>query len=64
MYEVEFIDCQVMEYGANIITEIILSQVDSDGYSLILMEGIVDYRKDESVVIIMEVKYITTKTGQ
>ena len=29
-----------------------------------LMEGIVDYRKDESVAVSMEVKYITTKNGQ
>ena len=41
-----------------------LSKVDSDGYCLMLMEGIVDYRKDESVAINMEEKYIITKTGQ
>ena len=64
MYEVEFIDGQVKEYGANIIAENMLSQVDSDGYSLMLMEDIVDYRKEESVAISMEDKYITTKNGQ
>ena len=64
MYEVEFIDGQVKEYGANIIAENMLSRVDSDGYSLMLMEGIVDYRKDESVAISMEDKYITTKNSQ
>ena len=63
MYEVEFIDGQVKEYRANIIAENMLAQVDSDGYSLMLMEGIVDYRKDESVVISMEDKYVITKTG-
>ena len=46
MYEVEFIDGQVKEYGANIIAENMLSQVDSNGYSLMLMEGIVNYRTD------------------
>ena len=64
MYEVEFIDGQVKEYGANIIAENMLSQVDSDGYSLMLMEGIVNYRKDESVAIGMEDKYITMRNGQ
>ena len=64
MYEVEFIDGQVKEDGANIIAENMLSQVDSGGYSLTLMEGIVDYRKDESVAVSTEDKYIITKTGQ
>ena len=64
MYEVEFIDGHVKEYGANIIAENMLFQVDSDGYSLMLMEAIVNYRKDESVAISMEDKYITTKNGQ
>ena len=64
MYEVEFIDSQVKENGANIIAENRLSQVDSDGYSLMLMEGIVDYRKDKSVAVSMENKYIITKTSQ
>ena len=64
MYKVEFIDGHVKVYGANIIAENILSLVDSDGYSFMLMEGIVDYRKDESVAISIEDKYITTKNSQ
>ena len=64
MYKVEFMDSQEKEYGANIIADNMLSQVDSSRYSLMLMEGIVDYRKDKSVAISMEDKYITTKTGQ
>ena len=64
MYEVEFINGQVKEYGANIVAGNMLTQVNSDRYSLMLMEGIVDYRKDESVAISMEDKYIITKTSQ
>ena len=64
MYKVEFIDGQVKEYAANIIAENMLSQVDSNRYSLMLMEGIVNYRKDESVAVSMEDKYVTTKNGQ
>ena len=63
MCKVELIDSQVKEYGANIIAENMLLQVDSDGYSL-MMGGIVNYRKDESVAISMEDKYITTKNIQ
>ena len=64
MCEVEFADGTVKEYGANIITENMLPQVDSEGFSLALMEGIVDFRCDESVAIPMEEKYIITKMGQ
>ena len=64
MYEVEFAGGTVKEYGANIIAENILCQVDSEGFSLALMEGIVDFRCDESVAVPMEEMYIILKTGQ
>ena len=41
-----------------------LQQVDSEGFSLALMEGMVDFRCDESVAVPMEEKYMITKTGQ
>ena len=63
-YDVEFPDGQVKEYGANIIAENILTQVDSDGYSLSLMDSIIDYQRDLSQAIPIEDKYITTKSGQ
>ena len=37
MYNVEFFNGQVKEYGTNIIAENMLTQVESDGYSLSLM---------------------------
>ena len=64
MYEVEFANGAVKEYGANIIAENMLRQVDLEGFSLALMEGIVDFRCDESVAVPIEEKYIITKTGQ
>ena len=64
MYEVEFADRTVKEYGANIIAESMLRQVDSESFSLALMEGIVDFRCDEPVAVMIEEKYIITKTGQ
>ena len=41
-YNVEFSDGQVKEYGTNIIAENMLTQVDSDGYSLSLMDSIIE----------------------
>ena len=64
MYEVELADGRIKEYGANIITENILTQVDSNGFSLSLMEGIIDYKCDDSVASPKMDKYITTSRGQ
>ena len=41
-----------------------LTQVDSDGYSLSLMDSIIDHQRDPSQAIPIEDKYITTKSGQ
>ena len=64
MYEVKLVDGRIKEYGANIIAENMLTQVDSDGFSLALMEGIIDYKCDDSIAISKEDKYITTGRGQ
>ena len=64
IYEVELADGRIKEYAANIIAENMLTQVDSDGFSLSLMEGIIDYKRDDSVAIPKEDKYITTSRGQ
>ena len=64
MYEVELADGRIKEYGVNIIAEKMLTQVDSDGFSLSLMEGIIDYKHDDSVAIPKTDKYITTARGQ
>jgi hypothetical protein len=64
VYEVEFPDGQTKEYAANTIAENMLSQVDSDGYSTTLIQGIVDFRKDESTAIPKSNKWVTTARGQ
>ena len=64
MYEVELADGRIKEYGANIIAENMLTQVDSDGFSLSLMEGIINHKRDDSVAIPKMDKYITTSRGQ
>ena len=64
MYEVELVDGRIKEYRANIIAENMLTQVDSDGFSLTLMEGIIDYKRDDSIATPKTEKYITTRSGQ
>ena len=64
IYKVELADGRIKEYAANIIAENMLTQVDSDGFSLSLMEGIIDYKRDDSMAITKEDKYITTSRGQ
>ena len=63
-YDVEFPDGQVKEYGTNIIAENMLTKVDSDGYSLSLMDSIIDHKRDPSQAIPMEDKHIATKSRQ
>ena len=41
-----------------------LTQVDSDRYSLSLMDSIIDHQRDPSQAIPMEDKHVTTKSGQ
>ena len=64
MYEVKLADGRIKEYRVNIIAENMLTQVDSDGFSLALMEGIIDYKRDDSIAIPKVDKYITTGRGQ
>jgi hypothetical protein len=64
VYDMEFPDGTVREYSANLIAENMLTQVDSDGYSLTLMEGIVDYRRDEAGVVSKDDGYVITKRGR
>ena len=64
IYEVEFTDRQAKEYGTNIITKNMLTQVDLDSFSLALMEGIIDHAKDEATTVPMEDKYLITWSGQ
>ena len=64
IFDVEFSDGTVKEYAANLIAENILTQVDSEGYSMTMMDGIVDHRVDPSQAVPKEEKYVQTKRGQ
>ena len=64
IYDVEFPDGQVKEYAANNIAENMLTQVDSDGMSTTLMEGIVDHQRNEAKALHRQDKYVQTKNGR
>ena len=64
IYEVEFNDGTIKEYSANVITDNMVQQVDSEGFILTLMEGIADYKKDSDTAINKHVKYIVTRRSQ
>ena len=64
IYEVEFADGEIREYMANLIAEGMLVQVDTEGNNLQLMEGIVDWKRDNSVAIPKADKYVYNKHGR
>ena len=44
IFEVEFHDGQVKEYAANVIAKNMLMQVESEGFVLTMMKGIIDWK--------------------
>jgi len=64
IYEIEFPDGQIKEYAANVIAENMLTQVDADGYSITMMDAIIDYRKDDATAVPKSEMYVVTKRGQ
>ena len=64
VYEIEFADGQIKEYAANIIAENMLTQVDADGYTTIMMKGIIDFRKDYAIAVPKSDKYVITRRGR
>ena len=63
IYKVEFADGEVHEYTANLITEGMLAQVDTEGNHLQLMEGIVNWSRNDSVAIPKVDRYVFNKCG-
>ena len=63
IYEVEFSNGQVKEYATNVLAENMLSQVDLEGYSTTILDGIIDFKKDESVVNKAD-RFLITKNGR
>ena len=63
IYEVGFPDGQVKEYAANVLAENLLSQIDSEGFSNTLFDGIVDFKKDDTATEKAD-RFLVTKRGQ
>mgnify|MGYP001272535206 CR=1 FL=1 len=65
IYDVEFPDGTVKEYSANVIAENMLTQVDSDGFTMTLMEGIIDHKVDAAAAAAVSKSdgYVTTRSG-
>ena len=61
-YEVEFLDGTIETLTANVIAENLLSQVDEEGHRQLLLEEIVDFRKDDTAIDIKD-GIITTNNG-
>ena len=51
VYEVRFPDRRTEELAANFIAEAVYAQCDADGNQYVLLDAIVDYRKDPSVAV-------------
>lgn len=63
VYDVEFSDGSIKQYSANVIAENMLSQVDAEGYHQLLMDDIIDHRKNENAIS-RDNKYINTHRGR
>eukprot|EP00804_Cyclotella_cryptica_P003812 CCRYP_018937-RA/>CCRYP_018937-RA protein AED:0.24 eAED:0.24 QI:0/0/0/1/0.66/0.5/4/0/462 len=51
VYEVRFPDGRTEELAANVIAEAVYAQCDADGNQYVLLDAIVDYRKDPSMAV-------------
>ena len=63
-YEVEFPDGYLKKYTANIIAEKMLTQVYYEGYSITMINIIIDYERDDSVAVPNPYGNVVTKLGQ
>ena len=62
-YDVEFPDGCIHKYEANVITDNVYSQVNSEGFSHSILSVILDFSKDTTTVQKGD-QYIITKSGQ
>ena len=63
VYEVEFSDGRVKEYSANVIAENMMTQVDAEGFTVTMVDGIVDHKVDHAVAVPKTDAYIVSKRG-
>ena len=63
IYEVEFPDGEVSEYAANTIAENMFMQCDASGNQYLLLDEIIDYRKDADAVAMAD-QYVVIRSRQ
>ena len=63
VYDIEFPNCDVRKYAANIIAVNLLAQVDPEGFCTNAFEEILDHKRDGTAVP-MSGKYFKTKQGR
>jgi hypothetical protein len=61
-YEVEFLDGHVESLSANLIAQHLFSQVDEEGHRHILLDDIIDFRRDETAIDKADA-FITMRNG-
>ena len=64
IYKVNFPDGQIKNYAANIISEKMVTPVDSDGFSLMMINAIINYQEDRSVAFPEADIYVVTRQEQ
>ena len=64
VYEVEFLDGSEETLSANVIAENLLAQVDADGHRQLLMDEIIDHRRDDNAIKKEDAFYTTSQGTQ
>jgi len=63
VHEVQFSDGHTEEYAANVIADSIYAQVDDEGFEHIILDEIIDYRKNAAVAVSDDDRYIISANG-
>ena len=61
-YEVEFLDGHVELMSANLIAQILFSQINDEGHQHILLDDVIDYRRDEKAIKKVDA-FVTMRNG-
>ena len=64
LYELELPDGRVEQCSKNVLVKHIMAQTDDDGWSVGLLDEILNFRKDDSIAIHQQSGYITSINGQ
>jgi len=63
LYQVQFPAGHVEEFSANVIAQNIYSQLDSEGHCYLMLEAIVNYKKDENAIP-MEERFVVANNSK